>query len=503
MNYFFPGRLLNVLILFLALGTALPSPIYGNHEKPGMHYSIEITSDEYKKANVDFSFFVQDSLLHMSGIGANQIPERWAAFVHDIKAVSADGKHLKIEDMEGAQWKIHAAKGTQVKLSYTIHLDHESHSWSGGVDGAAYARDWGVFYTGRSLFIMNGEKNVNLKATFKIPETWKISTPWEQIETKGHSYSIATQTDLEDSMIFAGTHEEKIIKRDQFELIFVLGGSEITAQKEYFGQMATGILDYYIELMGGIPNPAPDNAFNKSIVIINSYSGTDGEVIGNNISILLEEGGDQMSQMVGMFIFAHEFFHLWNGKSFTPVNNDCEWFKEGFSNYYTLKSLFHVGYLNRESYLQVLNNLFYQKYDQDDGLGRLSMTDGDQKHDHWGLIYSGGLFAAIAQDMIIRTATKNEKSLDDLMRGLYQKYGGTDQGYTLEELQSSLSQMSGKDQSAFFESYIKGLQRIPLEDFLNMGGFMATEENGNINISLKEESELNNPEITDGLFGIN
>lgn len=503
MKYSLPGRFMKILILFLTLGAALPSTIYGKQEKPGMHYSIEITSDEYKKARVEFSFSVQDSLLHMSSIGANQIPKRWAAFVHDLKAVTKDGNPLKIEDLEGAQWKIHAPKGTQVILSYTIHLDHENYSWSGGVDGAAYAREWGVFYTGRSLFIMNGEKNINLEATFKIPETWKISTPWDQTEKGVNSYSIATQAHLEDSMIFAGKHEEKIIKRDQFELIFVLGGSEIIAQKESFGQLATGIMDYYIELMGGIPNPAPDNAFNKSIVIINSYSGTDGEVIGNNISILLEAGGDQLSQMVGMFIFAHEFFHLWNGKSFAPVNNDCEWFKEGFSNYYTLKSLFHVGYLNRESYLQTLNNLFYKKYDEDDGVGRLSMTDGDQKHEHWGLIYSGGLFAAIAQDMIIRTATKNEKSLDDLMRGLYQKYGGTDQGYSLEEIQSSLSQMSGLDQSAFFESYIQGVQRIPLEDYLNMAGFNASEENGNINISLKKESDLNSSEITNGLFGIN
>ncbi len=503
MKFCFPGRVLNVLILFFALGATLPPSIYGNHKNPGAHYTIEITSNEYKKAKVDFSFSVQDSILHMSGIGANQIPKRWAAFVHDLKAVSAEGKPLKIEALEGAQWKIHAQEGTHVKLTYMIHLDHESYAWSGGIDGAAYAKEWGVFYTGRSLFIMNGKKNVNLKATFKIPESWKISTPWQQIESEGHTYAIATQTDLEDSMIFAGKHEEKVIKRDQFELIFVLGGSEITAQRESFGHLATGILDYYIDLMGGIPNPAPDNAFNKSIVIINSSSRTDGEVIGNNISILLEAGGDEMSQMVGMFIFAHEFFHLWNGKSFSPVNNDCEWFKEGFSNYYTLKSLFHVGYLTQESYLQVLNNLFYQKYDQDDGLGRLSMTDGDQKHEHWGLIYSGGLFAAIAQDMIIRTATKNEKSLDNLMRGLFQKYGGTHQGYTLEELESSLSQLSGLDQSAFFESYIKGTRRIPIGDYLNMGGFNATEKNGNINISLRVKSDLNTQEITEGLFGIN
>ena len=503
MKSYLPMGLLRILTLFIMLGTAFHAPVHAKNEKSGMHYTVEIASDQYKKARVTFSFSVRDSLLHMSGIGANDIPERWAAFVHDLKAVSTAGVPLKIEDLEGAKWKIHAPEGTRVNLSYTIHLDHENYSWSGGIDGVAYAREWGVFYTGRSLFIMNGEKNVNLKATFKIPESWKISTPWEQIETEGHSYSIATQTDLEDSMIFAGKHEEKIIKRDQFELIFVLGGSEVTAQKEYFGQMATQILDYYIELMGGIPNPSPDNAFNKSIVILNTGSDTDGEVIGNNISILLKEDGDQMSQMMVMFIFAHEFFHLWNGKSFTPVNNDCEWFKEGFSNYYTLKALFHSGYLNREAYLQVLNNLFYQKYHQDDGLGRLSMTDGDLKHEHWGLIYSGGLFTAIAQDMIIRTATKNEKSLDDVMRGLFQKYGGTDQGYTLEEIQFSLSQISGLDQSDFFESYIWGVQRIPIGDYLNMGGFDAIEENGNIKISLKDAYEMNQPEISEGLFGIN
>ena len=66
-----------------------------------------------------------------------------------------------------------------------------------------------------------------------------------------------------------------------------------------------------------------------------------------------------MSTMISRFIFAHEFFHLWNGKSMVPDDQETEWFKEGFTNYYTLKALYHVGLLNDTAYFSVLNNLFY------------------------------------------------------------------------------------------------------------------------------------------------
>ena len=66
-------------------------------------------------------------------------------------------------------------------------------------------------------------------------------------------------------------------KRDDFELIFALGGDDIIAQKEEFKNLASGVLDYYIALMGGIPYPSPNNKFKKSIVIINSSTLTDGE----------------------------------------------------------------------------------------------------------------------------------------------------------------------------------------------------------------------------------
>ena len=476
--------------------------VYSQNNSVTDSYTIQIQKDSPKIALVECVLEVQDSLLFMSEIGANQFPSRWAAFVHNLKAKTLDGRRIEIDTLAGAQWKIHSPNGSVVKLAYEVHLDHENFKWSGGIDGAAYARDWGVFYTGRSLFVMSDNKKTNIKVNFDIPNDWKVSTPWKQSDNGSLEYLVASQTELSNSMFFAGMHEEFIIKRDDFELVFAFGGEEIVAQKKAFMDMAEGVLDYYIDLMGGVPNPSPDNEFKKAIVIMNSYSGTDGEVIGNNISILMEKDGDEMSQLVGRFLFAHEFFHLWSGKSFAPEGDDCEWFKEGFTNYYTLKSLYHIGYLNEQTYLKILNDFFYNRYHNDNGVGRLSVTQGEEKHDHWGLIYSGGFFIGIAQDMIIRSSTDNKKSIDDVMRTLFKKYGGTANGYNLEELQYLMSEASGSDQTEFFNRYIKGVERIPLGDYLNLGGFSAIEENGKISIVIKENRNTMEKQMNEGLFGV-
>lgn len=476
--------------------------LWANTVADPLEYTIRINKSDMKKAVVECVIKAEDSSLFMSSIGANQFPDRWAHFIHELKAETIEGEPLKLESLEGAKWKVYAANGSSIRLRYEVSLDHEDHKWSGGVDGAAYVREWGVFYTGRSIFIMSGKQEQSIEVNFDLPENWKVSSPWNVSQNEKRVYLVDNLSALEDSMFFAGTHEEILLKRNNFELIFALGGEEIIEQKESFSNMASGVLDYYIDLMQSVPNPSPDNKFNKSLVVINSSSETDGEVIGNNISILLEKDGDQMSELIGRFIFAHEFFHLWNGKSFAPVNNDCEWFKEGFTNYYTLKSLFHIGYLTKESYLNVLNEFFYQRYINDDGLGKLSMTDGDIKHDHWGLIYSGGFFIGISQDMLIRTSTSNQKSIDDVMRTLFKKYGGTNDGYSLKELQELMSEASGKDQTNFFKNHVYGVKKIPLDHYLKMGGFEAVEENGKLLISVKKDSKAVEKEISNGLFGI-
>jgi len=472
-----------------------------NDNPDEISYNITIDETNIKLATIKISFVPKDSILYMNP-GANQFPKRWAKFVDNIKAINSKGISITVEEMPDARWKLHSTPGEKITLSYNINLNHEQYNWSGGIDGIAYAKDWGVFYTGRALLIMNGDDWKNIKVNFSIPQNWIVTTPWEALGGSSNSFKVHSMSELALSMIFVGIHQEVSIKREGFELVFALGGDEIITQKDEFSKLAEGVLDYYIDLMGGVPNPSPDNKFKKVIVIVNSSTITDGEVIGNNISILIEKDGDQMSKMISRFIFAHEFFHLWNGKSFSPINNNCEWFKEGFTNYYALKALYHVGFLDEQSYFKILNDLFYHKYTSDKGVGKLSMTNGEEKHDHWGLIYGGGLFVGISQDMIIRNATNNEKSIDDLMRLLYKKYGGSNDSYTLEELKSSMSELSGIEQMEFFNTYVIGTIKIPIDEYLNIAGLDAKIENGDLVISKMEDVTPLQQNMIDGLKGV-
>ena len=490
--------LMVLVILFLGCTNKIKK---GDQNDEAISYSIAFDSDNFKVAKVKVAFTPKDSMLFMN-YGADNLEKRWATFIHNIKVVNDDGKPIELEEMPDAKWKMHVALTEKVVLTYDVHLDHEDYKWSGGIDGVAYSTDMGVFYTGRTLFIMNGEQWKNITVDFKLPTNWSVTTPWTIDKDLTDTYRVINNTDLANSMIFAGTHKELSIKRDNFELLFALGSNEIIADEADFRNLAEGVLDYYIELMGGIPEPAPDNPFKKAVVVISSStSTTDGEVIGNNISILIEKEGDQFSKTISRFIFAHEFFHLWNGKSFSPTSENAEWFKEGFTNYYTLKALHHVKFLTDESYLDFLSNFFYQRYNDDNGVGKLSITNGEEKHDHWGLIYGGGMLVGISQDMIIRDATNNEKSIDDLMRSLFNKYGGSNDNYTLEELQNMMSELSGIEQTDFFNKYVIGTDKIPIDNYLTMAGLDAKVENGNLIILKKEQQTLEQQKIMKGLFG--
>lgn len=491
-----PGKL-------MTLGTALllgmlPFKSAADSLDNATVYEISIPADNHRVANVTASLTPAGQEFYMFP-GAQQLPARWATFVSNLEAQDEDGRAVPISARDDGTWQLSGMPQGRITLSYRVNLDHEDHAWSGGVDGAAYWREWGVFYTARSLFVVNGNERTNITVRFQLPEQWRVTAPWQRQGDSATQFVVPSHDVLATSMFFAGTHKEVSVKQGPFELLLALGGEDVLAQEDEFVSMASGVLDYYVGLMGDVPRLQSQDAAGTPVVIINQADLTDGEAIGNNISILLQPTGNPMSQHIARLIFAHEFFHLWNGKSFTPSGEDAEWFKEGFSNYYTLKALHHIDYLNDESYLELLSGLFYQRYVNDDAVGQQAMTNGQLKHEHWGLIYSGGLLVATAQDLQIRTATGNKKSLDDLMRLMFDDY--SDGAYDLEEIERALGNLNNASQEAFFKQYIYGVEPLPISTFLTLAGIDTIEEDGRTVFKARDNVDAKTREIRRGLFG--
>ena len=443
-------------------------------------YFLTFDSKNTDRIHVQAQIQLEDSLLYMSSNGP--VPERWPQYIQNLHVNGPDGQPLSVLKTVDGDWILSGIDtGKEVELIYDMVLEHEQISWPGGIDGVAYTRDWGIMASGRSLFVMNGQRKQDIHVKVDSPGAWNVSTSWQSDSLSENVYRAYDLLDLQDSFLFAGSQEEEIIESDGFTLKFVLGGEKVEREASRFVNVASGVMDYYINLMGGIPKAGSGKELKYSLVIISQSERVDGEVIGNHLSMFMNPDGNPMDQMVGWFMFAHEFFHLWNGKTLRFGDTTTDWFKEGISNYYTIKALKQTGFINEEIVLGMMNNLFYQRYIQDPGYGSLAPSraaSGFDKDNHWGLVYGGGLFAGIAMDMEIRQRTGNSASLDDVMRDFYREYAGSDQTIDQTDILDKVNKIGNTDFSAFMKSYIQGTDLITLAPYLKYAGVeVSTTEN--------------------------
>ncbi|REJ75666.1 MAG: hypothetical protein DWQ47_09365 [Acidobacteria bacterium] len=462
-------------------------------------YTLEI-DPERNVIEVSAELTLEDNRLYIAEIGASQIPKRWAAFVRDLQVRISNGQRVEVvESDEG--WTVSAGKGERVSIDYAIALEHEKFEWPPGIDGAAYAREWGVFSVGRAFAVMNGENRTGIDISFDLPKDWRVSGSWRS--TGENSFSADNNNDLTESMFFAGDYKSFRFQRDGFELEFAIGGPGVADQETEFSNLAKGVLEYYVTLMGGVPKPPPGSRLDKVLVVINKGDTTDGEVIGNHISMIMNPSGGLMSQTISRFLFAHEFFHLWNGKSFFPESFSEEWFKEGVSNFYTIKALRNTGAISEQELFEVMNGLFYQRYRQDDAFGKRSISEvssGDEKHAHWGMVYGGGLFEGICRDVAIRKKSRGEQSLDDVIKGLFSDFGGSGSGYSRNDLTSRIEKLAPGSVEDLRER-VYGAGTVPIDACLRDAGLDASISDGNLVIKRKADTPVGEEVLFDEMFG--
>lgn len=493
MNYKTSPFILTILLLCSLQGSASNTPD---------RYTLTFHESNPKLIKVEAMITLQDSLLSMSENGP--VPYRWPQYVQNLELLDNNGKSIEFQQRDSTAWIVDPSfKGEEVHMHYEVKIDHEDRSWPGGIDGVAFVRDWGVMVSGRALFITNGDEDKNFELSCKKPEQWTFSAPWNK--NTADIYTISNQTQFLESLMFAGTHKAVDIKRGEFTLIFVLGGDSIMDQEKEYTANAVKILDYYIDLMGGIPKSIPGNELSRAMVIINQQEQIDGEVIGDHISIFLNPAADPQQQVIGWFLFAHEFFHLWNGKSLRFQDTKTDWFKEGITNYYTIKSLYNTQLVNEEAIKGVLNGLFYNRYINDPGLGTLAPADAASpflKDNHWGLVYGGGLFAGLCMDMEIRNNTNNQKSLDDLMRFFYDNYADTDALINNQEIIMKANELGNTNFTPFIESHIKGTTMAPLEKYMKYAGIEVSTDNKQLQLKHIENKTPLQKQLWSGFLGI-
>lgn len=210
----------------------------------------------------------------------------------------------------------------------------------------------------------------------------------------------------------------------------------------------------------------------------------------------LEPGSEGYDTLLGLI--SHEYFHSWNVKrikpqAFAPYPLQHEaytrllWVFEGLTSYYDDLLLLRSGVFTREQYLKALAKTITQVSNQ---AGRAYQSLESSSFFAWTKYYkqdenspnsivsyyTKGALAGLCLDLRIRLASGHRKSLDDVMRYLWQQYGRDFErdGRGLPEggFGAAVLAATGLDLSEEMAAWTQGTQELPLATLLEQAGVM-------------------------------
>jgi predicted metalloprotease with PDZ domain len=212
---------------------------------------------------------------------------------------------------------------------------------------------------------------------------------------------------------------------------------------------------------------------------------------------------------------SHEYFHTWNVKRikpavFAPYDLQVEnytpllWLFEGFTSYYDDLMLVRSGIISEATYFKLLGKTVGAVLR---GSGRTKQSVAESSFDAWSKYYrqdenapnaiisyyTKGSLVGLAFDLTIRAKTGGARSLDDVMRALWERYGrdfyaadqrGGARGVTEREVEALFDEISGVRLKSIFDRYIRGTEDLPLAKLYAPFGIKVGDERKNSKPSL-------------------
>jgi predicted metalloprotease with PDZ domain len=443
-------------------GPAIQNESQIGRTKSSAEYTVTISEEDWRKADVICQIVTGDALsLSMNNNGAPRVPNGHASFVRNLSAVDSSGNAVPVKDLGQARWEIAPAVNESITLYYEVLLEHDKSDLSWGPAEAPYVTEDGSFWTGRALFIVADTNDITVR--FNLPKGWNVSTPWQSVPGQPFTFFLKNEDELTESFVFAGTHIEEHVKVDDTDILLALD-NKFKQSKELLQDTLQKLLNACVELFGG-------TVAGRTLIVVNHREGSGlfyGGVFGRSISLLMGDEPNEENKGRWAPLILHEELRLWNGYAIKHAGSE-KWFSEGFTDYYSMIMSTRIGLINEEEFIQRLEHLCERYFTKS---GPMSIRETPD----YELQYTGGSLVGLCMDIRIRQATNNAKSLDDLMRQMYQDFGRTGREYSMDEVISIANSIAQIDHADFFKSYVTGTDGLPLEQLL-----------GDIGLDIKKE----------------
>lgn len=392
--------------------------------------------------------------------------------VQGFVALDANGGALQWEKINKNSWRVVTNGSRDWRATYSVYANELT------VRTNQLNSDHAFWNNAALLMYLEGFLNSPSTLQILAPQPWKVATglppaPGPKNTFRAENFDILYDSPVEVSSFKTLSFDVKGVPHR-----IVIDG-EGNYDPERMRRDVQKIVEASIELMGR-EIPYKDYTF-----ILHLRASTGGGLEHLNSTALgfrrfnfkPESGYRSFLSLV-----AHEFYHLWNVKRIRPdalgpfdytKENYTKllWVAEGITSYYQDIILRRAGLITDKEFLAAAASSFQglQKIP-----GRKVQSAEESSFDSWIKYYrqdensvnsqvdyyDKGAIIGLLLDLEIRKLSKGTKSLDDVMRHLYNEFYKKDRNYTPADFQKVSELMAGASLEDFFAKYVRGREEL-------------------------------------------
>jgi predicted metalloprotease with PDZ domain len=466
------SRTYAVLIAFLTFFHwpvyATAQSVYAENRKPAGNVQIDYTLEVGQPLS-----HLYDVHIAISGIRSASVDvamPAWTPGIYSImdyarnvqrfEAASSSGTPLRWEQTDKQTWRVAKAVNENVIVSYQVYSADLNDEMADLSPPATF------------MYVV-GQKHVPVRIKYNVPANWQVYTG---LERNGDHFQATDYDVFADAPALIG--EFKVLHFEDAANV----PYRVVFSNRWMDMTDSQVVDDLKDLADAATRVFGNAPYKEYTFLVKTTTAPAAVGIEHLNSSRITVGQDDFVNQSGYRRFlnnaAHHLIHTWNGKrirpqAFAPLDYTKEsytrllWFVEGVTNYYGDLLLVRSGLSTGPEFLSRLSLLVDALQHQP---GRRLMTLEDASWNAWlrsdnsgnnSVSYGvKGEVVALLLDLEIRTRTRGQKSLDDVMRRLESDYSEKGIGMPEDGVERAMESVAGSSFAEFYDRVVRGKDEL-------------------------------------------
>lgn len=448
-------------ILFVLAAGGDPTPVRTD-------YQVRIDDGSDGIVHVRLQIAGQEAASLRLGFSANAVASTAPVSKFRVRrATDSRGRELPIR-REGGGWVLGRASGS-VTVEYDAHLRAQRDSdFAREVLSRLDARGGRLLGSDVFLFPL-GRAIEAIDVAFDLPPGWALYHPFQRGDFDARPPSLRA---LYECVMAVGPYRTTQRQIEGLDVVLAVQGHYAFGDDD--------LMDVIADLVAQQVRRFGPPRRSRYVFVVNEHPLRNdpgllhyfGLHFDGSMIVLLDPRTDRRRlQHEPASLCAHEFFHNWLGELVRQENYEMNWFVEGATTWYAYQSLMHSRMLDSGSFADEAQSRYQRIAEHFADRKRLSVAAAGrrvlQDSKTTELLYSGGLFVAIALDEAIGQATGGESGLEMVLQNLFDRARREPNWViTRAGLETALQQITGEDFGAWLDRYAYGNGPLDLPEFV-------------------------------------